>query len=818
MPIQIGGGISIAGNLVNNADTDTYTVFLREGEVYDFWLGRDYNSSGGFADAFLTLAGPSAGLPINDDNSAEGSGGLNTLGNATFTFQATATGLHTLTAAEVLGNGDGGDYVLTFVNRSFDDDIADHTFFTDATGGIGGGATIEAVGTNAAINVGDVFHSDLNEARPTANEAPSDVIAVFLVNAGGLTYDIDVRGFDSGDGTLANPFVNLLDDDGDLLDFDDDSGAGANALIDNYDPTYTGWHFIQVSVFNFPSGAGTYEVQVTPSGGAGLSDVPGDNTGAGDGDDSPFNVPLNGAVEGAIDIAGDEDWYAINLVAGATYHFEATRVTLNGSIELVLVNATSGSVVEQTDSDPTTAAFDFTVDAGESGRYFAVVRGDVGTETGTFQLSATLTSAPPVPVHQITAVDDPGIVGSDLTDNITGSPGDDSIAGRLGNDTVAGGLGNDTLSGGNFGFGPGSGDDSVSGGAGNDDINGEDGHNTLDGGDDNDTVNSGNGSDLVFGGSGNDSLNSSDSQADTMDGGEGNDDISGSFGSSNLLMGGIGDDSIRGFGVGGIDTLLGGDGNDTIRGFDFVSSIDGGVGDDTILGGDGNETVLGGEGNDTIDGGAGTNAVNGGNGNDTFSNVDAGDLITAGAGTDHVQSLIGWTLDLDEENLTLLGGATINGNGNTGGNVIFGNNQANLLSGLGGNDTVNGGAGNDTLIGGFGKDLNTGSGGLDHIKYNALSESGATFATRDAINTFAHGDKIDLSAIDANTNLAGNQAFTFSSAQALTGLSGLLIAQQVAANSFLVLADVNGDHNADFSLNVYTSPGFGTFQSWDFIL
>src|SRR5262249_51689096 len=152
-----------------------------------------------------------------------------------------------------------------------------------------------------------------------------------------------------------------------------------------------------------------------------------------------------------------------------------------------------------------------------------------------------------------------------------------------------------------------------------------------------------------------------------------------------------------------------------------------------------------------------------------------------------------------------------------GANVIFGNNGNNTLQGLGGSDTVNGGAGNDTLIGGAGKDLNTGSGGLDHIKYNALSESGTTFTTRDAINTFAHGDKIDLSAIDANSNAAGNQAFVFSSSQTLNGPAGQVIAQQVATNSFLVLADVNGDHVADFSLNVYTSPGFGTFHNWDFI-
>jgi hypothetical protein len=40
----------------------------------------------------------------------------------------------------------------------------------------------------------------------------------------------------------------------------------------------------------------------------------------------------------------------------------------------------------------------------------------------------------------------------------------------------------------------------------------------------------------------------------------------------------------------------------------------------------------------------------------------------------------------------------------------------------------------------------------------------------------------------------------------------------VGANFFLVTADVNGDAVADFSINVYTSNGFGTLQSWDFIL
>jgi hypothetical protein len=102
------------------------------------------------------------------------------------------------------------------------------------------------------------------------------------------------------------------------------------------------------------------------------------------------------------------------------------------------------------------------------------------------------------------------------------------------------------------------------------------------------------------------------------------------------------------------------------------------------------------------------------------------------------------------------------------------------------------------------------------MKYNALSESGTTFATRDAINTFAHGDKIDLSAIDANNQVAGNQAFTFHAN--FTHHTGEVQFDQVAANSFVISADVNGDAVADFSLNLFTSPGFGTVQGFDFIL
>jgi serralysin len=73
------------------------------------------------------------------------------------------------------------------------------------------------------------------------------------------------------------------------------------------------------------------------------------------------------------------------------------------------------------------------------------------------------------------------------------------------------------------------------------------------------------------------------------------------------------------------------------------------------------------------------------------------------------------------ENLTLTGGAAINGTGNGLANRITGNDAANLLQGgTGGADTLDGGLGADTLTGGSGPDaflFGTALGGsnIDHI-------------------------------------------------------------------------------------------------------
>jgi Ca2+-binding RTX toxin-like protein len=248
---------------------------------------------------------------------------------------------------------------------------------------------------------------------------------------------------------------------------------------------------------------------------------------------------------------------------------------------------------------------------------------------------------------------------------------------------------------------------------------------------------------------------------------------------------------------------------------DFIGT---GIGD-CLTGAAGNDRVNGMGGNDTLDGNAGSDTMIGGAGDDKFGVDSAGDVVSeaAGGGSDTAESTVSYTLAANVENLNLLGdAASINATGNALNNLIYGNNGANILDGAGGADTLLGGADNDTFLAGAGKDLMTGGAGLDRFDFNALSDSGATFAQRDVINTFAHGDKIDLSTLDANANAGGNQGFGF--VASFTGVAGQLQWDQTAPTGFLIQGDVNGDGAADFSLQIYAAPGFGSVQSWDFIL
>jgi RTX calcium-binding nonapeptide repeat (4 copies) len=129
-------------------------------------------------------------------------------------------------------------------------------------------------------------------------------------------------------------------------------------------------------------------------------------------------------------------------------------------------------------------------------------------------------------------------------------------------------------------------------------------------------------------------------------------------------------------------------------------------------------------------------------------------------------------------------------------------------------DNLNGYAGNDTLIGGAGKDVLTGGTGADVFKFNATTDS-AVGASADTIKDFSQLDldKIDFSAIDADTSLAGDQAFNYINSSAFTNIAGEL---RIDAATNTVYGDINGDGVADFQIAVLGV--VTTLSSQDFTL
>ena len=270
----------------------------------------------------------------------------------------------------------------------------------------------------------------------------------------------------------------------------------------------------------------------------------------------------------------------------------------------------------------------------------------------------------------------------------------------------------------------------------------------------------------------------------------------------------------------GADTFTGGDAVDKVIGGDGHDVIDLNGGNDIYYAQNTSGTVGASDGNDHVDGGLGIDTYAATARGATGITIDLLDGIATGVefGTDHILSF---------ENAS----GTANADfliGDAGRNVLSGNAGNDTLSGLAGNDRLVGGLGSDTIIGGAGQDVMTGGavttggdGARDTFLFTALSDSGPAAGSRDWITDFTNGaaataDRINLAVIDANTVLAGNQAFIWQAAAgaAFTGVAGQLHYAITGGNTY-ISGDVNGDKIADFSIAL---SGSHALAATDFIL
>jgi Ca2+-binding RTX toxin-like protein len=258
-----------------------------------------------------------------------------------------------------------------------------------------------------------------------------------------------------------------------------------------------------------------------------------------------------------------------------------------------------------------------------------------------------------------------------------------------------------------------------------------------------------------------------------------------------------------GTGNSGANELNGGTGVDHLNGAGGNDTLNGGAGDDELRGGGEHDLLNGGEGSDTM---------YGGEGNDVFLVEYEGDMVVefAGQGTDQVYTtLTNYMLSDHVENLSYNGAGdpALLFIGNNLHNIIVGRGSDDILDGQGGADELSGHAGNDVLHGGAGDDLLLGGAGADVLTggsegdmFRFLPGDTGTGSAADRITDFAIiVDQIDLSAIDANTGLAGDQAFTFIGTAAFSGTAGELRYAFDGVDTWLQ-GDVDGDSVADLEI------------------
>ena len=172
------------------------------------------------------------------------------------------------------------------------------------------------------------------------------------------------------------------------------------------------------------------------------------------------------------------------------------------------------------------------------------------------------------------------------------------------------------------------------------------------------------------------------------------------------------------------DILTGDDARNVLHGEGGADILNGSGGNDTLSGGAGDDLFFGEAGNDELRGGAGIDTAIFFSESSVVVDLASGTAIGDEIGTDRLFGI---------ENLTgSLQGDRLAGNG--GANILYGQRSADVL---------------------------LGRGGADRFDFDHRIESSRAAPDRILDFSRAEGDRIDLSGVDANDQVNGNEAFKF---------------------------------------------------------
>lgn len=316
-----------------------------------------------------------------------------------------------------VGNGifDG----LTYAGQDAGTDViyftptrdGDYFIATSADQGTGGySLQLRRATDDAPVNASTTLLAAVGVSANGIIDAPGDRDWIGVDLTAGSRYQIDLRGAETGGGTLADPYLRgVYSATGvQVAAGDDDGGAGLDSRM-FFTPNTSGNYFIEAS--GFGNDAGSYTVNVSVSGGTSAApgqqvttDLPNDIT-------TPALLTVGSSISSNIEASGDTDWIRLELVAGHLY-----EVNLEGSPTgagtladpyIAGIHDANGTLLAGTSDDDsgagTNASTSFVPNV--AGNYFVAARA-YADATGSYSLSvgdmgpvtALATTAPaPVP-------------------------------------------------------------------------------------------------------------------------------------------------------------------------------------------------------------------------------------------------------------------------------------------------------------------------------------------------------------------------------------------------------------------------------------
>ncbi len=576
-----------------------------------------------------------------------------------------------------------------------------------------------AVTTAYGIDVGDSFIGQINRG------GDSDWVRIAL--EGGTTYDITLRGVDSGGGTLADPYLEVYNASGTRVAEDDDGGTVFDSAL-SFSTSVSGTYYLGVRSFD-PAGTGSYTLAIEAASGSGGSS----NASATNGTLDQMAAYLtdgyweaSGGARRSFDTSTDNtitvDIDALTAEGQQLAHwaFEAWELVIDVDFREVSVGAditfddnedgafasstmSRGRILEaevNVSQRDWIDVFGATIDSQSFSTYIheighALGLGHLGDYNGdarygrdeTFTNDSVQVSV----MSYFTQTENTSITAS-RAEPITAMLADVAAA-----QSLYGAAGASSASAGDTVWGRGSNlggylDTFFS------DISGATSSGDYAGGRVAFTVTDVSGIDTV-----DLSFTNRPGRYDMR--AEQFSDVDGLVGNVGISRGTV------------IERLIAGDGSDRITGNDVANRIEGGFGDDTIESGAAGDVVFSNGGNDEVRGGTGADTLNGGFGNDTLEGESAFDFLYGGAGND---SLVGGTgvdsLFGEDGNDTLYSNTGVDSlDGGAGDDFISAGDGVDVARGGDGNDTVYGRSGEDSLYGDAGNDTLYGSQGIDYM-------------------------------------------------------------------------------------------------------